>query len=545
MSTPAETCAAGGELADRIRALGRAVELARGRLPDPPVEFAGDVVARAGARLGHGTEWTVVALAGATGSGKSSLFNALIGEAISPASVRRPTTGKAHACVWGEASAEGLLDWLGVARVHRMGGGDAATRDGALDGLVLLDLPDHDSVQLEHRLEMSRLIRLVDLMVWVVDPEKYADAALHDGFLRPLADHSEVMLFALNQVDRLSEAELRACLRDLTALLKDDGLGPVPVVATSATTGTGIEELRGHIVARVREKRAAVRRIEADLSSAARALAAVGGVDGKVPALDGKTRKRLVSGLGEAAGVPTITDAVAAGYRRDALGRVGWPVTRWLTGFRAHPLRRLGLQPGRGGERATSLPRPGKTQLATLRHTLREVAEEASRGLAPPWPSRIREVVMGDTERLADPLDQAIAAAELRSERAPGWWGLFGVLQNLLLITALGGLLWLGVLFGFSYLRLPEPPTPEWRGFPLPTLMTLGGIAGGIVLGLVGRGVARIGAGRRAARAERVLAEGIQGVAEAYVLEPLAAELDSRAELARELAFVEGGRARR
>ena len=516
------------------------MDLARGRLPEEPVEAAGELVGRARGRLGHGTAWTVVALAGATGSGKSSLFNALAGEELSPASVRRPTTGTAHACVWGEDSAEGLLDWLGVARVHRMGGGKTSPAGDSLDGLVLLDLPDHDSIRLEHRLEMSRLVELVDLMVWVLDPEKYADAALHDGFLRPLAAHSDVMVFALNQIDRLSELELMACLRDLEVLLKDDGLGPVPIVATSAVKGTGVDELRGRITARVAEKRAAVQRIEADLARAAGALAQVAGLDGKASSVGAKTQKRLVRGLGEAAGVPIITDAVAAGYRRDALGRVGWPVTRWLAGFRAHPLRRLGLQPGRT-EGATSLPRPGRTQMATLQHALREVAEEASAGLPAPWPARIRGVVLGDTERLTDPLDQAIAAAELRTEGDPGWWGLFGLLQTVLLIAAVGGLVWLAVLFGFSYLRLPEPPTPEWRGFPIPTLMALGGVVGGTVLGLVGRGLARIGAGRRAARAEKVLTEGIQDVAETYILQPLTAELSSRMVLAESLRVVRGG----
>lgn len=538
MREGAEAPTAGGELGERIAALERAVELARGRLPDEPVEAAGHLVGRARGRLGHGTAWTVVALAGATGSGKSSLFNALVGEDISPASVRRPTTGTAHACVWGEGSAEALLDWLGVARVHRMGGEDPSA-GGPLDGLVLLDLPDHDSVRLEHRLEMSRLIDLVDLMVWVLDPEKYADAALHDGFLRPLSAHSEVMVFALNQVDRLSDSELQACLRDLEVLLRDDGLGPVPIVATSAVAGTGVDELRGHILARVAEKRAAVQRIEADLARAAGEMAQVAGLDGGAAALGAKTRQRLVAGLGEAAGVPILTDAVARGYRRDALARVGWPVTRWLEGFRAHPLRRLGLQPGRT-EGATSLPRPGKTQMATLQHALREVAEEASNGLAAPWPARIRGVVLGDMERLTDPLDQAIAAAELRSEQPPGWWGLFGLLQKVLLITAVGGLLWLALLFGFSYLRLPEPPTPAWRGFPIPTLMTLGGIAGGIILALVGRGFARIGAGRRAARARKVLEAGMQEVAESYVLGPLNTEFASRKELAAVLGAVRG-----
>ena len=59
------------------------------------------LVERAGARLALSRDHTVVALAGATGSGKSSLFNALARLELSPVGVRRPTTGVAHACVWG------------------------------------------------------------------------------------------------------------------------------------------------------------------------------------------------------------------------------------------------------------------------------------------------------------------------------------------------------------------------------------------------------------------------------------------------------------
>ena len=47
---------------------------------------------RAGVRLGLGVETTVVALAGPTGAGKSSLFNAIAGEELVTAGVRRPTT---------------------------------------------------------------------------------------------------------------------------------------------------------------------------------------------------------------------------------------------------------------------------------------------------------------------------------------------------------------------------------------------------------------------------------------------------------------------
>ena len=67
----------------------------------------------------------------------------------------------------------------------------------ALDGLVLLDLPDHDSTELEHRMEVDRLVQLVDMLIWVVDPQKYADAALHDRYLKPLAKHAGVMMIDL------------------------------------------------------------------------------------------------------------------------------------------------------------------------------------------------------------------------------------------------------------------------------------------------------------------------------------------------------------
>jgi putative ribosome biogenesis GTPase RsgA len=68
-----------GVLESRLAALAEAAELAEGRLDPALTEPARAVVRRAGERLGHGLGATVVALAGPTGAGKSSLFNALAG----------------------------------------------------------------------------------------------------------------------------------------------------------------------------------------------------------------------------------------------------------------------------------------------------------------------------------------------------------------------------------------------------------------------------------------------------------------------------------
>src|SRR5699024_9899894 len=101
----------------RLAALAEAAELADGRLDPAAVDAARGVVRRAGERLGLGVEATVVALAGPTGAGKSSLFNALAGAELVATGVRRPTTAAATAAVWGEAPSA-LLDWLDVRLRH-------------------------------------------------------------------------------------------------------------------------------------------------------------------------------------------------------------------------------------------------------------------------------------------------------------------------------------------------------------------------------------------------------------------------------------------
>ena len=98
----------------------------------------------------------MVALAGPTGVGKSQLFNALAGTELAPVGRRRPTTAAGQAAVWG-GDARALLDWLGIGRRHQVDADD-------LDGLVLLDLPDFDSVETAHRVEAERIVALADLV---------------------------------------------------------------------------------------------------------------------------------------------------------------------------------------------------------------------------------------------------------------------------------------------------------------------------------------------------------------------------------------------
>ena len=64
---------------------------------------------------------------------------------------------------------------------------------------------------------MDRLVGLADLMVWVLDPQKYADAAVHSRYLVPMAGHSAVISVVLNQSDLLSPEQAHDCVEDLRA----------------------------------------------------------------------------------------------------------------------------------------------------------------------------------------------------------------------------------------------------------------------------------------------------------------------------------------
>jgi energy-coupling factor transporter ATP-binding protein EcfA2 len=230
------------------------------------LDDADAVLKRAGERLRLSGSHTVIALAGGTGSGKSTLFNALSGATFSPAGVTRPTTRHVHACVWGIQGAGPLLDWLNVQRRHRYARASVLdSGESDLDGLLLLDLPDHDSVVTASMAAVDRLAKLADMVIWVLDPQKYADAAVHNRYLIPLAGHASVFTVVLNQIDTLPPEQIRDCEQDLRRLLDAEGLTDTPVLPVSARTGEGLGDLRALLIQTVRRNRAVTDRIAADI----------------------------------------------------------------------------------------------------------------------------------------------------------------------------------------------------------------------------------------------------------------------------------------
>ena len=527
----------GARLGGRLEQLAEVADAARGRLSSTLGAGLDGALGRARDRLGHGTANTVVAVAGATGSGKSSLVNALSGADVAAVGVRRPTTSRTQAAVFDAAGAlgpevSGLLDWLEVDRREVVGG----ERGRDLAGLVLLDLPDHDSTSLEHRAEVDRLVEVVDAFVWVVDPQKYADLSLHEGYLRRYAGHGAVTIVALNQVDLVPEAARRALLDDLRALLRDDGLHDVRTLATSARTGDGIPELGRELAARVAERRAAVARLDADVDQLAELLwAEVGDVDPR-PVTDA-ARRRLHRACATAAGAEAVADAVGAAHRRRAAQLVGWPPTRWLGRLRADPLRRLGLErpaPAEGTTTVGRTSRPAQSAVAeaAISTATRELVDPTVEGLPEPWRRRVAEAATRRRGDLADALDHAIASAQLPTAR-PAWWSAVSAVQWLLAGVMVLGLVWLVVIGVVAWLRLPDLPTPELGEIPWPTALAVGGALAGLLVSVVARAAAGVGARRRARVALRRLEAAAATTSDELVVDPVDEELRALAELRR------------
>lgn len=234
-----------------------------------------DTVRAARLRLSYPEEVAVAAIVGGTGSGKSSLLNAITGIDIAETGGMRPTTSMPVAVVptsVGEAM-DGYLAMLGIEEVHHV---------GPHDRLCLIDMPDTDSVEVGHRLQVERLLPVVDAVVWVVDPEKYRDATLHREHIARLADGADRFVFVLNQADRVDDATRVTMRADLLQALAEDGIDSPCLVVTAADPPSGppigIDELITAITDRVGSGDALRRKLVADLRrGVGRLLVSTGG----------------------------------------------------------------------------------------------------------------------------------------------------------------------------------------------------------------------------------------------------------------------------
>jgi hypothetical protein len=491
-----------------------------------------EAVAReASERLGIAPDAYVVALVGGTGVGKSTLLNALAGAPVSPAGARRPTTGAPIAWVPSGRSAavRPLLDRLGIDR--------PALHDAAdLDRLVVLDLPDLDSIEPSHVATVEALLPRLDVVAWVTDPEKYADAVLHDDFLRTWMPRLARQVVVLNKADRLAGDGQAAVARDLRRAVGRE----VPVLATTATDGpAGIAALRSWLAEAVDAKTVIAARLVAAARAELAALAAAAGVsgDGEVrPLVRADAQRRAI----EAATDETLRVVDLPGVERQAVAATRARARRRGTG----PVGLVTSAIYRFSGRQRKVADPGeylrgwrtRGGLARATEAVRRAVVEALPGVPPALRSRYAAAAEGpDLERrLGVALDRVIARRGAAGEEPPmsRLWPIVGLLQSantvLLIVAAAWIVLWV--------IARPEVASYDLPVLgPVPAPMVLLGaalIAGYVLARILGWHAGWLGR-RWADRLTGALRNAAAEVIEAEAFAPLGPIEDARLELGR------------
>jgi len=194
-------CASSGALADSKSPVD---------LFQKPGDVAGDLAGSMGA--GSQERPLVVGLFGGTGVGKSSLLNRLAGEDIASTGVVRPTSMEITAYLHKNVMLEALPD-------HFDAKSFSANRhnNDALSDVMWVDMPDFDSDETANKDQVLQWLPHIDLLIYVVTPERYKDA---EGWRMMLENsYRHAWLFVINQWDKAEPVQYD----DFTGLLERAG----------------------------------------------------------------------------------------------------------------------------------------------------------------------------------------------------------------------------------------------------------------------------------------------------------------------------------
>lgn len=449
-----------------------------------PVDAAARVRDDVAQRRGYPGDLYVLALAGGTGVGKSSLLNALAGADLSSAGPQRPTTTGAIAWVPADRveSAGPLLDWLGGADLVAHD-----TPDSELPrSVAVLDLPDLDSIEPSHAARVDAVLPRVDAVAWVSDPEKYADAVLHDRYLRHWAPRLDRQAFVLNKTDRLSAADREALRTDIRGRLATLG-GTLPVLLVSARDD--IAELRAWLAEGVEAREVVRRRLRRSVDATIGELLAAAGLDAARPPA------ALVRDEERDAAVRDTTQAVLRVVDLDGLR--AQTVAATLDAARGKgggPLGQLRRFTDRGSGRRARTADPhghlirwhdrGSLVPATL--PVRRLLGDVLATLPAPARAGVAALADGDAlaSRLAVATDRVVTGPSGLFEVPRGrLWPLIGIGQLLATAALVVGVVWLVAAFATgTALPATTVDVPVLGPMPMPAVLILAGLIGSWLL---------------------------------------------------------------
>ena len=142
----------------------------------------------------------VVGFFGGTGVGKSTLMNRFAGEDVARASAERPTSREITIYVHESVSVATLPDEFPMQRMRTQ-----THTNNQYRSVMWIDMPDFDSVEQSNRTLVEHWLPHIDVVIYVVSPDRYKD----DNGWRLLLEHGtqHAWLFVINHWDRGDERQ--------------------------------------------------------------------------------------------------------------------------------------------------------------------------------------------------------------------------------------------------------------------------------------------------------------------------------------------------
>ncbi len=137
----------------------------------------------------------IVAFLGGTGVGKSTLINRLAGKDIARTGVERPTSREVTLFYHQSVALQQFPEHLPIDKIRT-----APHQDDAHKDVMWVDMPDMDSTEMENKALVLEWLAHVDVLVYVVSPERYRDNRAWQLLLAEGGKHA--WLFVMNQFDR-------------------------------------------------------------------------------------------------------------------------------------------------------------------------------------------------------------------------------------------------------------------------------------------------------------------------------------------------------
>lgn len=413
-------------------------------------------------------DWTLVVLVGSSGTGKSSLLNCLTGKRTTPVGNIRPTTTEIRGFTKDPEGARDFGDYLGIPLVSPV---PDTTEPHLPDNLVVVEAPDRrlltdDCPDLVGTVE--NLLDAADLIVWVTEPQKYADVDFLQDLQRWADSHSSLVV--LTHTDMLATDALEEVKTDLQRIITTRGL-ELRLLTTSIYQDASLSEFRQTVQMASAPPESDYRAMQTKLRKIAKRINSEAQLGREIDSPAARLETEFCDAITQACGKANVEQQLHHDYLSGSRPLVVPAPVTWLAGLKPN-------------HQKTSFT-PHLAGVLEVQKAAKSYAQQTAPGFPRIWQSFLMRRAGRHSETLVSALNLATTSWDVPRVKRQLWWRLWWLLQWLCNVLAVIGFVWLliwlvcllgGVTLPGAIGPVPLAPLAFIVGILLAVLCAVGGM---------------------------------------------------------------------